>query len=149
MLSSLALTSQFLRKLWFIITTKEQQSIFGNSATYVNIISRGIELSPNDVQKIVPLFTTFCSLLMLLIATLHDNEFYNDDPSKNYSIFIFISYAIFSSLSLRSRPRKNLPDAIHPSRNVTHQQRRQRIMRRTCRISVSGLPTRFENRRTT
>lgn len=86
MLSSLALTSQFLRKLWTIITNKEQQALFGNAATYINIISRGIELPPNDIELIIPQCTTFCSLLMLLIATLHDNEFYNDDPSKNICI---------------------------------------------------------------
>lgn len=83
LLCSLALTSQFLRKLWYVITTKEQQTMFGSAATYVNIISRGIELPPVDVQVIVPMFTTFCSLLILLITTLHDNEFYNDDSSNS------------------------------------------------------------------
>lgn len=86
LLCSLALNAQFLRKLWYVITTKEQQSIFGNAATYVNIISRGIDLPAVDVQVIVPMFTTFCSLLTLLITTLHDNEFYNDDPSNVHII---------------------------------------------------------------
>lgn len=89
LLCSLALNSQFLRKLWLIITTKEQRTIFGSPASYVNMISRGIELQPNDVQEIVPLLTSFCSLLMLLITTLHDNEFYNDDSGKSiYDLFI-------------------------------------------------------------
>lgn len=86
LLCSLALNAQFLRKLWHVITTKEQQSMFGNAATYVNIISRGIDLPAVDVQVIVPMFTTFCSLLTLLITTLHDNEFYNDDPSNVHII---------------------------------------------------------------
>ena len=46
------------------------------------MISRGMDLAPGDIQVIVPMITTFCSLLMLLITTLHDTEFYRDDSGK-------------------------------------------------------------------
>lgn len=71
--------------------------MFGNSATFINFISRGIELSPNDIEQFVPLLITFCSLLMLLITTLHDNEFYNDDSGE--ILYAFFLYAYFSVVS--------------------------------------------------
>lgn len=36
-------------------------------------------MSPEDSDHIVPLLAVFCSLFSLLIATLHDSEFYADD----------------------------------------------------------------------
>jgi ubiquitin-protein ligase E3 C len=36
-------------------------------------------MSPEDSDRIVPLLAVFCSLFSLLIATLHDSEFYDDD----------------------------------------------------------------------
>ncbi len=56
----------------------------------MNIISMGMELAPNDIQLIVPLITTFCSLLTLLITTLHDDEFYNDDASTYEDEYFFV-----------------------------------------------------------
>jgi hypothetical protein len=36
-------------------------------------------MSPEDSDRIIPLLAVFCSLFSLLIATLHDSEFYADD----------------------------------------------------------------------
>lgn len=72
----LAFKPAFLRQLWNTLLTLSQISLFGGSTPYIHIISRGIALSADDTARIVPLLAVFCSLLSLLITTLHDTEFF-------------------------------------------------------------------------
>ena len=78
LLYMLAFKPAFLRQLWTTLLTANQTSLFGGSTPLLHIISRGIPLSPDDAKKIVPLLAVFCSLFSLLIATLHDTEFFVD-----------------------------------------------------------------------
>lgn len=76
LLYMLAFKPAFLRQLWSNLLTVSQTSLFGGSTPYLHIISRGIALSTEDTSRIVPLLAVFCSLFSLLIATLHDTEFF-------------------------------------------------------------------------
>uniref|UniRef100_A0A1B6EYS1 Ubiquitin-protein ligase E3C n=1 Tax=Cuerna arida TaxID=1464854 RepID=A0A1B6EYS1_9HEMI len=75
----LALRPKFLQQLWTAIVNANQTSLFGSPTPLLNVISRGIAMTEQETERIVPLLATFCSLFSLLVATLHDAEFYNDD----------------------------------------------------------------------
>ncbi|KAG8224519.1 hypothetical protein J437_LFUL004210 [Ladona fulva] len=101
LLYMLAFKPSFLRRLWSAILTASQISpLFGpspESATskgtssnlapfspsnsrlnLLRLISGGVETSPEEAGRIVPLLAVFCALFTLLIVTLHDGEFYAD-----------------------------------------------------------------------
>ncbi|XP_033208401.1 ubiquitin-protein ligase E3C [Belonocnema kinseyi] len=78
LLYMLAFKPVFLRELWNTLLSLNQISPFGGSTPLLHILSRGIALSPDDAKKIIPLLAVFCSLFSLLIATLHDTEFFVD-----------------------------------------------------------------------
>ena len=86
LLYMLAFKPTFLRQLWSNLLTLRQTSLFGGSTPYLHIISRGIALSAEETTKIVPLLAVFCSLFGLLIATLHDNEFFIEPSGVDSSI---------------------------------------------------------------
>lgn len=75
----LAFKPSFLRSLWFAIQRVNQTSVFGSSTPLINFISRGIPLSSEETEKLVLLLAVFCALFSLLIAILHDSEFYGDE----------------------------------------------------------------------
>ncbi|KZC14784.1 Ubiquitin-protein ligase E3C [Dufourea novaeangliae] len=76
LLYMLAFKPVFLKNLWTALLSVCQVSLFGGSTPLLQIISRGLGLSSEDTKKIVPLLAVFCSLFSLLIATLHDSEFF-------------------------------------------------------------------------
>ena len=75
----LALQPAFLRDLWSAIVSVTQISLFGSPTQLLNMISKGLAMTQSETLRIVPLLATFCSLFSLLVATLHDTEFYKDD----------------------------------------------------------------------
>ncbi|XP_054278815.1 ubiquitin-protein ligase E3C-like [Macrosteles quadrilineatus] len=75
----LALKPQFLQQLWTAILGANQTSLFGSPTPLLTVIARGIPMSEQETERIVPLLATFCSLFSLLVASLHDAEFYSDD----------------------------------------------------------------------
>lgn len=79
LLYMLAFKPTFLRHLWTAILSVCQTSLFGGATPLLHVISRGIAMSHEDSDRIVPLLAVFCSLFSLLIATLHDSEFYAGD----------------------------------------------------------------------
>lgn len=76
LLYMLAFKPVFLKNLWTALLSICQISLFGEATPLLQILSRGIALSTEDTKKIVPLLAVFCSLFSLLIATLHDTEFF-------------------------------------------------------------------------
>ena len=60
LLYMLALKPLFLRQLWNNLFSASQKSIFYGSTPYLQIISRGLPLSPEETSKIVPLMAVFC-----------------------------------------------------------------------------------------
>lgn len=86
LLYMLAFKPVFLKHLWTNLASIRQTSLFGGGAatSLLQIISRGIALSTEDTDKIVPLLAVFCSLFSLLIATLHDTEFFLEHASVEH-----------------------------------------------------------------
>ncbi|XP_015521284.1 ubiquitin-protein ligase E3C [Neodiprion lecontei] len=78
LLYMLAFKPSFLRHLWTALMSVRQTSLFGGVTLLLQVVSRGIALDADNTKKIVPLLAVFCSLFSLLIATLHDTEFFND-----------------------------------------------------------------------
>ncbi|EFN77772.1 ubiquitin-protein ligase E3C isoform X1 [Harpegnathos saltator] len=81
LLYTLAFKPMFLKHLWTTLLSVCQISLFGGATPLLQIISRGIALSAEDTDRIVPLLAVFCSLFSLLIATLHDTEFFVEHSS--------------------------------------------------------------------
>ncbi|KAF7386370.1 hypothetical protein HZH68_013502 [Vespula germanica] len=82
LLYMLAFKPEFLKYLWTALLSVYQASVFGGAAPLLQVISRGIPLSIEDSKKIVPLLDVFCSLFSLLIATLHDSEFFIQESDQ-------------------------------------------------------------------
>ncbi|XP_034246430.1 ubiquitin-protein ligase E3C [Thrips palmi] len=80
-LNLLALRPSFLRAVWTAVLAVTQTSIFGEATPLLNVIARGVQTTPDDSVKIVPLLAVFCSLYTMLLITLHDAEFYSDQIS--------------------------------------------------------------------
>lgn len=78
-LNLLALRPSFLRAVWSSVVAVTQTSIFGEATPLLNVIARGVQTTPEDSVKIVPLLAVFCSLYTILLITLHDAEFYSDE----------------------------------------------------------------------
>ncbi|XP_053982366.1 ubiquitin-protein ligase E3C [Hylaeus anthracinus] len=76
LLYMLAFKPVFLKNLWTVLLSVCQMSLFGGATPLLQIMSQGLSLSSEDTKKIVPLLAVFCSLFSLLIATLHDTEFF-------------------------------------------------------------------------
>ncbi|XP_008557305.1 ubiquitin-protein ligase E3C [Microplitis demolitor] len=74
LLYMLAFKPLFLRRLWATLLS---------TPPLLQMISRGIAPTTGDTKKLAPLVAVFCSLFSLLIATLHDNEFFRSDESQN------------------------------------------------------------------
>lgn len=92
-LNLLALRPSFLRAVWSAVLAVTQTSIFGEATPLLNVIARGVQTTPDDSVKIVPLLAVFCSLYTMLLITLHDAEFYSDQISgkiEKLSIHVFL-----------------------------------------------------------
>lgn len=84
LLYMLAFKPEFVRRLWTALITTKQTSIFGGGSTpLVQIMSRGIAPTAEDSKNIASLIAVFCSLFSLLIATLHDSEFFTEDRENS------------------------------------------------------------------
>lgn len=75
----LALRPRFLQQLWGDISSASQTSLFGTPNPLLSVIARGLAMSEQDTTRIVPQLATFCCFFSVLISTLHDAEFYNDE----------------------------------------------------------------------
>ncbi|XP_015109716.1 ubiquitin-protein ligase E3C [Diachasma alloeum] len=84
LLYMLAFKPEFVRRLWTALITTKQTSIFGGGSTpLVQIMSRGIAPTAEDSKNIASLIAVFCSLFSLLIATLHDSEFFTESKENS------------------------------------------------------------------
>ncbi|XP_034947102.1 ubiquitin-protein ligase E3C [Chelonus insularis] len=70
----LAFKPLFLKRLWTALIS---------IPCLLQMISRGIAPPPEDSKKLSPLLAVFCSLFSLLIATLHDSEFFRESNSES------------------------------------------------------------------
>ena len=107
LLYTLAFRPNFLHQLWTVISTTSQASIFGSPTSLISLLSRGIHMSHQERDEIVPHLAVFSSLFGYLLVTIHDTEFYNtsrmgSDNSKSKAWMPFtLSELVPMSLSLR------------------------------------------------
>lgn len=70
-----------------IINIKKKFAFFFRSQiTLLQTLSRGLEMSDDDMQRIVPLLSVFCSMFSHSLYTLHDADFYGDMKSRILSL---------------------------------------------------------------
>lgn len=60
--------------------------LYRSQITLLQTLSRGLEMSDEDMQRIVPLLSVFCSMFSHSLYTLHDADFYGDMKSKQLSL---------------------------------------------------------------
>ena len=60
---------------WLLAVHRSQSSLLQS-------LSRGLELADDDVTRIVPLLSVFCSLFTYSMLSLHDAEFYGEDKGE-------------------------------------------------------------------
>uniref|UniRef100_A0A8C9TXE0 Ubiquitin-protein ligase E3C n=1 Tax=Scleropages formosus TaxID=113540 RepID=A0A8C9TXE0_SCLFO len=76
LLYSLAFNARFLRHLWHLITSMTTKMITGSMVPLLQVISRGSPMSPEDSNRIIPLFYLFSSLFSHSLISVHDSEFF-------------------------------------------------------------------------
>uniref|UniRef100_A0A8C9UZF9 Ubiquitin-protein ligase E3C n=1 Tax=Scleropages formosus TaxID=113540 RepID=A0A8C9UZF9_SCLFO len=85
LLYSLAFNARFLRHLWHLITSMTTKMITGSMVPLLQVISRGSPMSPEDSNRIIPLFYLFSSLFSHSLISVHDSEFFGvpaEGPSR-------------------------------------------------------------------
>ncbi|XP_066537591.1 ubiquitin-protein ligase E3C [Hoplias malabaricus] len=78
LLYSLAFNARFLRHLWHLITSMRTKMITGSLVSLLQLMSRGSPMSPEDSNRIIPLFYLFSSLFSHSLISIHDTEFFGD-----------------------------------------------------------------------
>ncbi|PIK59765.1 putative ubiquitin-protein ligase E3C [Apostichopus japonicus] len=76
LLCTLACNTRFLQHIWKAIGTVSTPLVTGTHLPLLHVISRGIPLSKEDTERIVPLLSVFSSLFGHLLQSLHDSEFH-------------------------------------------------------------------------
>jgi len=142
LLYTAAFRPNFLHQLWAIIASTSQVSIFGSPTPLISLLARGIKMTMQERDDIVPQLAVFSSMFGYLLVTIHDTEFYNTGQTtgtppkcKNWMPFT-LSELVPMSLSLRdialglvelafpeSRPsvREDYRQAVNSVRNVSQE----------------------------
>lgn len=89
LLYSLAFNTKFMKALWITCTRVSNTTVTGSQITLLQTLSRGLEMSDEDMQRIVPLLSVFCSMFSHSLYTLHDADFYGDMKSSKDSSMPF------------------------------------------------------------
>ncbi len=63
---------------------------FRSRLTLLQMLSRGMMMSPLDHDRIVPLLSMFSCLFSHLLISLHDEEFYGEEKIENGRIIKYI-----------------------------------------------------------
>jgi len=140
LLYTLAFRPNFLHQLWTIIVTTSQVSIFGSPTPLISLLSRGIKMSAQERDEIVPQLAVFSSLFGYLLVTIHDTEFYNTGQATRTKYKAWMPFSLSElvpmSLHLRdialglvelafpeSRPsvREDYRQAVNSVRSVSHE----------------------------
>ena len=105
LLYTLAFRPVLLHRLWNLILDTKRPSLVGSSIPLLTVISRGIRLSVQERNAIVPILAVFASLFCYLLVTIHDTEFYGDEVASGANPRIWMPFTLSElvpmSLSLR------------------------------------------------
>ncbi|CAH1772399.1 unnamed protein product [Owenia fusiformis] len=100
LLNSLAYNSQLVQYMWKCCTAVSSLSITKKRVPLLQQLSRGLEISRENLDQIVSLLATFCSLFSHSITTLHDSEFHGDEGGSHMPFKV--SELVPMSLELRN-----------------------------------------------
>ena len=102
LLYTLAFTPDFLRELWTIITSTAQLSVFSSAPTpLISLLARGIKMSAQERDEILPQLAVFSSLFGYLLVTIHDSEFYSNQAQGKAWMPFSLTELVKMSLHLR------------------------------------------------
>jgi ubiquitin-protein ligase E3 C len=73
LLYTLAFKPHFIRTLWYMLLTT---TIPDKSQLSISLLSKGIQISSYECDRVIPVLATFCALFSRLLSTLHDGEFF-------------------------------------------------------------------------
>ncbi|XP_025111485.1 ubiquitin-protein ligase E3C-like isoform X2 [Pomacea canaliculata] len=73
-----------------------------SSTPLLNMLSSGLPMAERDIQRIVPLLSTFCSMFSYSLLTLHDADFYGDNDEPSSSMPFTLREMVPMSLALRN-----------------------------------------------
>ncbi|KAJ6646802.1 Ubiquitin-protein ligase E3C, partial [Pseudolycoriella hygida] len=74
-LTLLTFKPKFIRKLWYMLTSQSSQLGFSSP---LNLLAKAIHIPQKDIDSVIPILATFCTIFGRLISTLHDGEFCQD-----------------------------------------------------------------------
>ncbi|XP_076073361.1 ubiquitin-protein ligase E3C-like [Mytilus galloprovincialis] len=78
LLYSLAFNREFMVKLWYTCVSMSIVSVTRTETTLLQTLSRGLQMSEEDINRIVPMLSVFCSMFSHSLYTLHDADFYGE-----------------------------------------------------------------------
>ncbi|XP_058879300.1 ubiquitin-protein ligase E3C-like [Acipenser ruthenus] len=99
LLYSLAFNARFLRHLWHLITSMTTKMITGSMVPLLQVISRGSPMSPEDSNRLIPLFYLFSSLFSHSLISIHDSEFFGI-PTEGQSQSSMMPFTLLELVSL-------------------------------------------------
>uniref|UniRef100_A0A182JPA3 Ubiquitin-protein ligase E3C n=1 Tax=Anopheles christyi TaxID=43041 RepID=A0A182JPA3_9DIPT len=76
LLYMLASKPMIIRGLWYTLTAHSMGQLFSSPIVR---LSKGINISKEDSDRIIPILASFCALFGRLIASLHDGEFVQEN----------------------------------------------------------------------
>jgi len=101
LLLKLALDGRLVRKVWHLICTTVQPSLFGSPTPLITIIARGLRISTEERDEIAPLLTVFCSSFESLLVVIDDQDFFSTTDRKFRYMPFSLSEVVTISNSLR------------------------------------------------
>ncbi|XP_035826355.1 ubiquitin-protein ligase E3C isoform X2 [Aplysia californica] len=78
----LAFNSHFMRGLWDACMRVSIPTVTRSSTSLLNMLSKGVPMSQENIQRIVPLLSTFCCLFNHSLLTIHDADFYGETETS-------------------------------------------------------------------
>ncbi|KAK3800090.1 hypothetical protein RRG08_015057 [Elysia crispata] len=97
----LAFNSQFMRNMWETCCTVSVRTVTGSSTPLLNMLSKGVPMSKDNIDRIVPLLATFCCLFNHSLLTIHDADFYGDTEVSTSSMPFFLDEIVPMCWQLR------------------------------------------------
>ncbi|XP_064626388.1 ubiquitin-protein ligase E3C-like isoform X2 [Lineus longissimus] len=102
LLYSLAFNSSFIRNLWQICVSMTAKNInTGSHTALLQLLSRGLSMTLDEMNRIVPVLSVFCSMFCSSILTLHDAEFFGENENSATRLPFAIPELVAISRTLR------------------------------------------------
>lgn len=131
LLYTLAFRPVLLHRLWNLILDTKRPSLVGSSIPLLTVIARGIRLSVNERDAIVPLLAVFAAVFCYLLVTIHDTEFYGDEVASGANAKIWMPFTLSElvpmSLSLRDVTLGLIELAFPQSRPAVREEYQQAV----------------------